>query len=331
MRAKAASITPQESGVKARLRGISAVDSKIAWASGSRGTCLRTVDGGATWEKIAVPGSDKLDFRDIEAFDRNTAYLLSIGEGESSRIYKTTDGGKNWQITFTNHNPKAFFDAIAFWDVNNGLALSDPVEGHFIIIKTTDGGKTWNEIPSKNIPAAIEKEGAFAASGTCLITRGKNDAFFVTGGGAARVFRSSDRGNTWQVSNTPIVSGEASSGIFSIAFKDAAHGMIVGGDYKKENKAHNNVAVTEDGGKKWRLVTATNLGGYRSAVAYLPDGSGILAVGPSGSDFSADNGATWTSVEVTSYDAFSFAPHTDIGWAVGEQGHIGKYTQVKSK
>src|SRR5437016_5870607 len=166
-------IIPQESGVKTRLRGISAVSDKIAWASGGKGTCLRTTDGGATWQKITVPDSDKLDFRDIEAFDANTAYLLSIGEGEASRIYKTTDGGQHWDIKFANHNPKAFFDAIAFWDVNNGLALSDPVDGHFIIIKTTDGGQTWKETASANMPAAVDKEGAFAASGTCLITQGK--------------------------------------------------------------------------------------------------------------------------------------------------------------
>src|SRR5258708_10786769 len=153
-------IVAQESGVsqRVRLRGVSAVSEKIAWASGSRGTCLRTIDGGGTWQNLTVPDSEKLDFRDIQAFDANTAYILSIGEGEASRIYKTTDGGQHWDLQFTNHNPKAFFDAIAFWDVNNGLALSDPVDGHFIIIKTTDGGQTWKEIPSANMPAAVDQE-----------------------------------------------------------------------------------------------------------------------------------------------------------------------------
>src|SRR5436190_18293639 len=124
--------TVQDSGVKGRLRGVSAVNEKIAWASGSRGTVLRTIDGGATWQKLTVLDSEKLDFRDIEAFDANTAYILSIGEGEASRIYKTTDGGQHWNLQFTNKNPKAFFDAIAFWDVNNGIAMSDPVDGKFL-------------------------------------------------------------------------------------------------------------------------------------------------------------------------------------------------------
>jgi len=318
---------PQESGVKGRLRGVSAVSDQIAWSSGSRGTVLRTVDGGATWEKLTVPDSEKLDFRDIEAFDANTAYILSIGEGEASRIYKTTDGGQHWNLQFTNKNPKAFFDAIAFWDINNGIAMSDPVNGKFLIIKTTDGGQTWKETDSAKMPAAVDKEGGFAASGTCLITHGKNNAFLVSGGGAARVFRSTDRGNSWAVANTPIISGEAPSGIFSIAFKDAMNGMVVGGNYAKEKEAQNNVAITTDGGKTWKLAEAKGLGGFRSAVVYLPDGLRVLAVGPSGTDLSIDNGATWTAINRVSYDAFSLAGRTGIGWASGAQGHIGKYGQ----
>src|SRR2546423_4418984 len=120
--------TLQTSGTTARLRGVSAVNSKVAWASGSRGTYLRTIDGGATWQASIIPGAEKLDFRDVDAFDANTAYLLSIGNGESSQIYKTTDGGQHWALQFTNHNSKAFFDAMAFWDANNGLAVSDPVD-----------------------------------------------------------------------------------------------------------------------------------------------------------------------------------------------------------
>src|SRR5262245_32130334 len=106
----------QSSGTKARLRGISVVSDRIAWASGAQGTYLKTIDGGATWQAGSVPGAEALDFRDVEAFDAKNAYLLSIGEGEKSRIYKTGDGGQTWQLQFTNRNPKAFFDAMAFWD-----------------------------------------------------------------------------------------------------------------------------------------------------------------------------------------------------------------------
>src|SRR5262245_34254434 len=112
----------------ASFRGLSVVNEKIVWASGTGGTVIRTIDGGKTWRVMTVPGADKLDFRDVEAFDANTAYILSIGNGESSRIYKTTDGGKTWTEQFRNKNEKAFFDAIACWDVNNCIAMSDPVD-----------------------------------------------------------------------------------------------------------------------------------------------------------------------------------------------------------
>lgn len=319
--------TPQTSGTTARLRGVSAVNAKVAWASGSRGTYVRTIDGGATWQAGTVPGAERLDFRDVDAFDANTAYLLSIGNGESSQIYKTTDGGQHWTQQFINRNPKAFFDSMAFWDAKNGLAVSDPVDGRFVIIRTTDGGATWKAIPPENMPPALEGEGAFAASGTCLRTQGKNNVWFATGGAkTARVFRSTDRGLTWQVAATPIIAGEAAAGIFSVAFKDAKHGIIVGGTYNKESEARDNVAVTSDGGQTWNLVTGTLPGGFRSAVAYVPGTTGptIIAVGPSGSDYSFDQGNSWTSLGKEGFHALSIA-RADAAWAVGENGRIMRF------
>ncbi len=306
------------------MRGVSAVSGKIAWASGSNGTCLRTTDGGASWQALTVPDSDKLDFRDVDAFDADIAYLLSIGEGDKSRIYKTTDGGKSWQLQFTNHKPKAFFDAMAFWDRNRGLAFSDPVDGKLVIIKTEDGGKTWKEIPSENIPPAVSGEGGFAASGSCITVQDRNNAWIATGGAAARVYRSTDGGETWQVVTTPIISGEAAAGIFSIAFRDARNGIIVGGTYNKETEARDNAAVTTDGGQTWTL-TKTLPNGFRSAVAYWPGSKTIVTVGPSGADYSQDNGSTWKSLGNTGYHAMSIAKSGAI-WGVGSSGRIGKYS-----
>lgn len=314
----------QSSGKKSSLRGVSTVSDKIAWASGSNGTCLKTIDGGATWQVLTVPDSENLDFRDVDAFDADTAYLLSIGDGDKSRIYKTTDGGKSWQLQFTNSKPKAFFDAMAFWDRNRGIAFSDPVDGKLVIIKTEDGGKTWKEVPSENIPPAVSGEGGFAASGSCIATQGRNNAWIATGGAAARVYRSTDSGETWQVATTPIISGEAASGIFSIAFRDARNGVIVGGTYNKETEARDNVAVTTDGGRTWTLTKALP-NGFRSAVAYLPASKMIVTVGPSGADYSMDNGAGWKSFGNTGYHAMSIAK-SGIVWAVGSGGRIGKYS-----
>jgi len=320
--------TPQHSATSARFRGVSAVSRTVAWASGSGGTYARTTDGGTTWQSAVVPEASQLDFRDVEAVDANTAYLLSIGPGEQSTIRKTTDGGRHWSLQFTNHNPKAFFDAFAFWDPSTGIAISDPVDGRFVIVKTTNGGSTWRELRRESFPPVIEGEAAFAASGTCIAVQGKKNVWLGTGGGAtARVFRSSDGGNSWKLAQTPIAAGNASSGIFSIAFRDANNGVIVGGDYKKEGEASNNVATTTDGGASWTLAKGPRPSGFRSAVAYIPGGRAgmLVAVGPSGSDYSTDGGASWTSIDSSGYHALSFARASAAGWAVGERGRIARY------
>jgi len=317
----------QSVNTTASLRGLSVVNEKIVWASGTGGTVIRTVDGGKTWNVITVPGSEKVDFRDIEAFDANTAYALSIGNGESSRIYKTIDGGKTWDLQFKNTNEKAFFDAIACWDRDNCIAMSDPVDGHFPIISTTDG-KNWKPLVSNQMAEAADGEAAFAASGTCLITQGKNNAFLVSGGSRARVFRSNDRGLTWTAYDTPIVHGTSGSGIFSIAMFDEKNGVIVGGNYEKPNETKNNVALTIDGGLTWKLGTEPP-GGYRSSVTFAKretgeKGSVLVAVGSTGSDVSFDGGAWWHDLDRQNYN--SVATRSKTVWGVGAKGLVAKAT-----
>jgi photosystem II stability/assembly factor-like uncharacterized protein/predicted esterase len=318
----------QQSGTTVRLRGVSAVNQMVAWASGDKGTYVRTLDGGKTWTSGHVPGSEELDFRDVDAFSADVAYLLSIGEGEKSRIYKTTDGGLHWTLQFKNTRPTAFFDAMAFWDANHGIAVSDPVDGRFLIITTTDGGATWKEMPGTGMPPALQGEGAFAASGTCISVHGKRDVWFGTGGpNGARVFRSADGGRTWKVATTQMSSGKA-AGIFSVVFQDAKQGVIVGGDYEKEREVGNNVAWTSDGGKTWRQVDAKRPSGYRSCVALLRGNKkehNLIAVGPAGSDFSTDGGKSWSIIGAEGFHSLSFAPASEAGWAVGENGRIAKY------
>ncbi len=315
-----------------RLRGVSAVSDLVAWASGNKGTVTRTVDGGRTWTLMPVPGAEQLDFRDIEAFDQNTAYVLSIGAGDKSRIYKTLDGGKTWNAQFTNPDPRAFYDAIAFWDAATGLAMGDPVDGRFTVIRTVDGGRTWVPVAPGNVPAALEHDGAFAASGTCLVAQGTRNAWFGTGGGArARVYRSTDQGVTWQVSDTPVGAGTSSAGVFSIAFADSLHGVAVGGDYRKEQESSDNIARTEDGGKTWTLDGVSQLRGFRSAVAYEfgSRGRSVVAAGPAGTDWSTDGGRTWAGIGDPGFHAISLAPGGRTGWGVGENGRIAKLTLMR--
>ncbi|MEW6735624.1 MAG: oxidoreductase [Acidobacteriota bacterium] len=317
----------EPAGSNSRFRAIAALNSSVAWAGGNNGSYARTTDGGATWKTDIVPDGTNLDFRDVHVVDINTAYLLSVGEGELSRIYKTTDGGKQWKLQFTNTNPKAFFDALAFWDANNGIAISDPVDGHFIIIVTSDGGATWKTLPPENTPPALPGEVAFAASGTCLTVQGQRNVWFGSGGGAARVFRSTDRGQSWKVAETPITSGGDSVGIFSLAFKDAKNGIAVGGDYRKPNEVNNNVARTTDGGQTWITISRAKPAGFRSCVTYVPGAATptLVAVGPLGSDYSLDNGTTWMLIDTIGFHSVSFAGSVMGGWAVGENGLIAKF------
>lgn len=224
----------QESGTRARFRGVSVVSSQVAWASGTGGTFARTIDAGRRWRSAVVPGAEPLDFRDVEGVDASTAYPLSIGNA-----------------------------------------------------------KVW----------------------------------FGTGGGEqARVFRSNDRGRTWEVAAAPITAGSSSAGIFSIAFLDARRGVVVGGDYKKENEPSDNVAVTRDGGKTWSLAKRS-LPGYRSGVSVVrtAGGSLLIAVGPSGADISKDEGVHWESLGTLGFHAIGLAGSGVAGWAVGENGRIAKY------
>jgi photosystem II stability/assembly factor-like uncharacterized protein len=308
--------TVMQTGVTATLRGISAVSDRVVWASGSDGTVIRTQDGGNSWKTLPVPGGDKLDFRDVDAFDALTAYVLSVGSGDASRLFKTVDGGATWIPQFRNQNAKAFFDAMAFSDSRTGIALSDSVDGQFVLIRTFDGER-WSRVPPDALPAPLPNEGAFAASGTNVAIEGNNIWF---GTSAARVIRSTDRGRSWTAVPTPLASGE-SAGIFSIAFRDRQHGIVVGGDYRKENESAENAALTTDGGATWTRMTG--LGGFRSAVSYIPAlTETIVAVGPSGSDYSSDGGKTWHAIEGPGFHTLSVARRSRIAWAAGEKGSI---------
>jgi photosystem II stability/assembly factor-like uncharacterized protein len=320
--------TPLTSGVTGRLRGVSAVSDRVCWASGAGGTVLRTADGGATWQQLIVPGAEKLDFRDIDAMDEKTAYVLSIGDGEASRIFKTTDAGATWTEQFVNRDPKGFFDAMAFWNRDRGVAFSDSAEGQFHILTTRDGGRAWSRIPPSSLPRALDNEGAFAASGTNVAVFGSNHVWIGTGAASeARVLRSTDGGSTWQIAKTPLAAGP-SSGIFSIAFRDTLHGIVVGGDYRRESDAVDNAAVTADGGATWTLVKG--LTGFRSVVAYVPGAPKpfIVAVGPLGADYSTDDGRTWTPIAGGGFDTFSFSRKGAVGFGAGAKGTLGKLQWV---
>ncbi len=313
----------EASGVTSELRGLSAVSDTVAWASGAKGTVLRTLDG-SKWQVIRVAGADALDFRDIHAIDASSALVMSAGPGAQSRIYRTDDGGASWRLLATNAFADGFWDAMAFWDPNNGILFGDPVGGRFQVYSTADGGEHWRQLDGKGLEA-LEKEGAFAASGSCLSVAGASDAWIVTGGAAtARVFHSSDRGASWQASALPIPAGAAARGAFSVGFANPRLGMAAGGDYKEPALAAVNGARSEDGGASW-TPAAILPAGYMSVVTPVPGAPGsFVAGGLAGSGYSLDAGKSWTALDTTAINTVAFASPT-TGWAVGPKGLLLKY------
>jgi photosystem II stability/assembly factor-like uncharacterized protein len=322
----------QTSGMDTNLRGVSVAvysdhkghSTPVIWASGSNGVILQSKDLGTTWKRLSVSGGETLDFRSIQARDDETAYAMSSGEGDKSRIYKTTDGGANWKLQYNDKRKGFFLDALVCAD-EACYALSDPVDGKFIILGTLDG-ENWKELRSENMPAALPDEGAFAASGTCLAVRNNREIYFVTGGPRARVFRSSGGGRSWSVGDAPIASGNASSGIFSIAIRGELAAIVVGGDYKDANKADRTAAYSADAGKSWKLAEG-QAGGYRSAVTWIGDKTAV-AVGPNGEDISNDGGAHWQHTDALNLNALAAFDSIRI-WAVGPNGTIARMDSLK--
>ncbi|MFC7303542.1 WD40/YVTN/BNR-like repeat-containing protein [Streptomyces monticola] len=310
------------SGTTARFRGLAAVSRSVAWVAGSKGTVLRTSDGGRSWRDVSPPGAGALEFRDVEAFDGRRAVVLAIGEGEASRVFTTEDGGASWTESFRNPDPKAFYDCMTFFDRRHGLAMSDPVDGKYRILSTADGGRSWKVLPRDGMPPAQEGEAGFAASGQCLVSAGTRDVWLATGGGAhARVLHSGDRGRTWTATTTPIPAGDPARGVFALAFRDRTHGLAVGGDYRPDQASPDAAARSTDGGRTW-TAAGVPPPAYRSGVAWLPHSrSAALAVGPTGTDVTTDAGRTWHTVDTGSFDTVDCTPDLSC-WASGEKGRI---------
>lgn len=290
--AAASCVNPQEAALPS-LRGLSAAGPMQAWASGSGGAVLRTVDGGAAWRRVPPPAdAAQLDFRDLQAFGPDALILMAAGPGAASGLWQTSDAGRSWRKRLDCPWPEGFFDGLAFWDDRRGLLIGDPVAGALMILRTTDGGSTWTHLLDPARALAVPEEFAFAASGTSVCVRDASLAWIGTGGvGGGRVWRSEDAGDSWTVHDTPLAQSHESAGIFSIAFSDARHGVIVGGDFLLTDERARTAAWTEDGGRSWILASIPPCG-YRSCVATLP-GGGFVCTGPNGTDVSRDGGRSW--------------------------------------
>jgi photosystem II stability/assembly factor-like uncharacterized protein len=275
-----------ETNLSSSFRGLAVIDDNVAWLSGSEGWVGVTGNGGKAWHFNQVNGFEEFDFRSIYAFDEQRAIIANAGS--PANILYTSNGGKSWKSVYANKHKDAFFDGIDFWNENEGIIYGDPIDGRMLVLYTTDGGQNWTEI--ENSPHLEKGEASFAASGTCIRCMNKKDVAICTGGVVSRLWTSRDRGEHWLPVHTPIVQGEASTGIFSFVKSNKAI-VIVGGDFKNEamNTSHN--FYSQDNGRTW-LTPPNPTRGYRECVEPVTKNI-LIATGPSGIDISYDNGVHW--------------------------------------
>jgi photosystem II stability/assembly factor-like uncharacterized protein len=314
----------EDSGTNSSLRAVRNTSPGVVWASGTKGVVLRSEDDGYLWQTCAAPPhAGDLDFRGLWAWDAKHALAMSSGRGSASKLYETRDGCVHWRLIFTNREPAGFWDAIAFWNPRQGVLLGDPVKGRFTIFRTEDGGQHWSQDQSAGLKVDSQRESVFAASNSALALNSESmNVYFATGGaGGGRVlrFQPGVRGHpgSWTAVKLPISQNAESAGIFSVAFRDATHGVAVGGDYKQPTRREQTSAWTSDGGLTWVEAT-TPPWGYRSAVAWDRSSQSWIAVGPNGSDISYDEGQHWAQFDTAGWNALS------LPWVVGADGRIGK-------
>lgn len=306
-----------ETPSQASLRGLSALTNEIAWASGSNGTWMRTMDGGQTWDHGVIAGLDTVDFRSIHAFDAETAIVVSAGQ--PSVIYKTTDGGKNWVLKH-QEDDQAFLDGISFSSATRGYVVGDPQNGQWTILQTANKGESWYMLDS--IPGAGDGEAAFAASATSLLAEGTS-IYLGSGGKVSNLHFSNDQGSTWESFPAPLKQGESSQGIFSVSRLGEGAIICVGGDYLKEKSVEGNSAIFLSGSKEW-IPVQTPPRGFRSGVIYFPENKWVLAVGPDGSDYSVDEGINWLALSEEGFHTIKMGHADGSIWASGANGRVAK-------
>jgi len=316
-----------EQGTKTSLRGLSVVNDRVVWVSGSNGTIGKSTDGGDTWKWLVVKGFEKRDFRDIEAFDATTAVIIAIDT--PAYILRTVDGGANWKVVYENKTPGMFLDALEFWNEQAGIVIGDPVNGKFFIARTFDGGANWKELPDQYKPVADSGEACFAASGTNIRILDRDEAVFVSGGQKSRAFIRN------QPVTLPLIQGAETTGANSIAVMDydklkgGTTMIVVGGDFNADTSSKQNCFYSTNRGQTW-TASKTPPNGYRSCVEYLSKKQAITC-GTTGVDYSFDGGKNWKLLSKEGFHVCRIAKNGAAIFLAGANGKIGKIVYGKKE
>jgi len=292
------------------IRAIKPIGVNKVWFAANNGR-VGLIDGDVPKLATIKYEDSLLNFRAISA-TKEAIFVLSIeSPGVLYKIGFHENEATNIEEVYVEKGAKVFYDAITFWDDKEGIAMGDPIDDCLSIIITRDGGNTWNKVSCDNLPKIEKGEAAFAASNS-NISVFKNNVWIVTGGKKARVFHSSDRGNTWEVFDTPIIQGDTMTGIYSVDFLNDKTGIIFGGNWDKKDFNEGNKAITHDGGKTWNLLSNGKEPGYRSSVKFIPgtNGRGVVAVGFPGISYSNDAGESWKELSDEGFYAIEFVNDT---------------------
>jgi hypothetical protein len=312
------------SGVNVSIRGLSVVNNNVIWVSGTKGSVGKSSNGGKNWKWMTVKGFEKSDFRDIEAFDANTAIIMAIAQPEDAPAYilKTTDGGDSWKVVYENKTKGMFLDAMEFSNPRDGMVIGDPVDGRFFMAKTTDAGNTWKELPESERQVADSGEAFFASSGTNLRYLYNQSLILASGGKNSRLFYNKD------VFYPPMTKGKETAGTNSVAVYDdykkgkANKLIIVGGDFTADSLIDKNCFYSNNGGKTWERPK-TPPHGYRSCVEFL-NRETIVTCGLNGVDYSFDGGKNFYFISKEGFHVCRYARIGNALYLAGSNGKIGK-------
>lgn len=283
-------IFEQELSIRALL-----IDSNTVWYAANKG--LYGSINLATKKQFnghVIKDTPAYEFRSIA---QTKDYIFLLNAGSPAALYRSTKDGSEIVQMYKENHPKVFYDSMHFWNDQEGIAMGDPTADCLSVLITRNGGTNWHKVSCDVLPKVQEGEAAFAASNTNIVVQG-NDTWLVSGGTKARVFYSSDKGKSWNVTATPLIQGEAMTGIFTADFYDAKNGFIAGGNYEKLQQNFGNKAITKDGGTTWRLIAEHEGFGYASCVQYVPHSNAeqLVSVGASGLYYSSDSGVKWSKL-----------------------------------
>ncbi len=298
------------------IRAIQPLDENRVWFAADKGK-VGLIDGDTPKLAIIKYGDSLLHFRSIAA-TKEAVFVLSIAN--PAVLYKIGFNGSeatNIEEVYNEKDENVFYDSMKFWNESEGIAIGDPIDNCMSVIITRDGGNTWKKMPCENLPKVERGEAAFAASNSNIAIFGDN-AWVATGGKKSRVMHTADKGETWEIFDTPIIQGKAMTGIYSIDFLDADNGIIFGGNWEDKSFNEGNKAITKNGGKTWKLIANGKEPGYRSSVKYIPgmEGQGIVAVGSPGISFSGDGGKNWKELSKEGFFAIEFV-NDSVAFASG--------------